>query len=170
MKNVAMSWKLGPLGTAAIAGIGGFMAISGLAAFGHAMHVMLVIAPFGATSVLIFAAPKVPFAQPRHVIGGHLISAAIGVLVLLFCGSSPLAMGFGVGLSIALMMLTDTVHPPAGADPLVALAIGAPWWFPLLPVLAGAVTIVLVGFAYHRWISRQPYPTIPWRPKREVAA
>lgn len=151
---------------ALIAGLGGFLAIALLALGGELLQVMTVIAPFGASSVLVFGAPSGHFAQPRNVIGGHVLSAAIGVAVFASIGSNPVAMGLGVALSIAAMILTDTVHPPAGADPLVAISLAATWRFPLMPVLAGAIAIVALGWVYHRLISRQTYPSpAPARPR-----
>ena len=102
-----------------------------LAEAGNLLETATVIAPFGASAVLLFAAPAGPFAQPRNAIGGHLLCSVIGVLVVALLGDTPIAMGAGVALAIALMMLTDTVHPPAGADPLVAIVIGAGWQFPV---------------------------------------
>ena len=67
-------------------------------------------------------------------------------------------MGLGVALGIALMMLTDTVHPPAGADPLVAIAMGTGWHFPFMPILPGVLAIAAAALLFHRFQSRQPYP------------
>ncbi|ABL69267.1 HPP family protein [Paracoccus denitrificans] len=119
---------------------------------------MLLIAPFWASCVLLFALPQSPLARPRNVIGGHLLSALVGLLVLNLIGDSVLAMGVGVGLAIAVMQLTGTLHPPAGGDPLVVILSGAGWSFPGVPILAGTVTLVAAAIAYHRLISMRAYP------------
>jgi CBS-domain-containing membrane protein len=108
--------------------------------------------------VLAFALPQSPLAQPRNVIGGHLISTAVGITAFSLLGNQPLAFGAAVGFAIAAMELTGTLHPPAGADPIVVLTAKASWTFLISPVLTGAVAIVLLAIVYHRAISRRPYP------------
>lgn len=140
---------------ALVAGVGGALAIGLLAGLSARLGQALLIAPFGASAVLVFALPESPLAQPRNVIGGHLLSAGVGVAVFALLGSGPLACALGVGLAIALMRLTGTLHPPAGGDPLVVLlGGGAGWSFLLAPVLAGAVTLVVIARAYHRQFAR----------------
>lgn len=138
---------------ALLAGLGGFVAIFLLALVGASAQLALIIAPFGATAVLLFALPDSPLAQPRNVIGGHLISATIGLGCFSLLGHQPLSLALGVGLAIAAMRLTRTLHPPAGADPLVAITIGASWSFLLLPVLAGTVALVAISTAFRRTIG-----------------
>lgn len=99
--------------------------------------------------------------QPRNVILGHVISAAAGLAVFHLLGHSPLNVALAVGLAIGGMQLSGTVHPPAGANPIVVMLASANWSFLLLPVLAGSVLIVLTGMAYHRLLSRQLYPALP---------
>jgi CBS-domain-containing membrane protein len=154
-----MGWaKARPWRTAAFAGGGGFLTIGLLAATNTTGALPLLIAPFGASCVLVFGAPASPLAQPRHVIGGHLLAALIGLLVAWTLGYGPLGTAAGVGLAIAAMMLTDTLHPPAGANPIVVSLIHADWSFLATPVLAGAIVIVAMGVAYHRIITLAKYP------------
>ena len=75
----------------------------------------LLIGLFGASAVLLFWCNRPPLAQPRNLIGGHLVSAAVAVTMVELLGSTPLAMAFGVGLAIFVMNLTHTTHPPGGA-------------------------------------------------------
>jgi CBS-domain-containing membrane protein len=133
-----------------IEGAGAFLTILLLAELTAWAGVPLLIAPFGASCVLVFALPQSPLARPRNVIGGHLISATIGLLALQVLGPSPLAYAVSVGLATMAMVLTDTVHPPAGANPIVVILAGAGWSFLLTPVLAGTVLIVAVGMVFHR--------------------
>lgn len=135
---------------ALVAGLGGSCAIWLLAGLTQSLEQALLIAPFGASCVLLFALPQSPLAQPRNVIGGHFLSALVGLVVLHLIGDSVLAMGVGVGLAIAVMQLTGTVHPPAGGDPLVVILAGAGWSFLATPILAGTVTLVVVAVIYHR--------------------
>jgi CBS-domain-containing membrane protein len=145
--------------TAIVSGLGGFIVIYLLALLTADFHTLLLIAPFGASCVLVFALPQSPLAQPRNVIGGHLVSTTVGLVTFTLLGSQPLSFGIAVGVAIAAMELTGTLHPPAGADPIVVLLAKASWTFLLSPVLTGAIAIVALGFVYHRAISRRRYPT-----------
>lgn len=143
---------------AAIAGFGGFVVIFALAELSQMSGALLLIAPFGASCVLVFALPASPLAQPRNVIGGHLISTALGLAAFMIFGATPLGFAAGVGFATAAMLMTGTMHPPAGADPIVVILAGASWSFLIAPVLAGAVAIVIAGVAYHRALSGAAYP------------
>lgn len=135
---------------AGIAGLGGFITILMLAELTAHLGALLLIAPFGASCVLVFALPQSPLAQPRNVIGGHVVSTCVGLAVAALLGPTPVAFALGVGLAITAMSLTRTLHPPAGADPIVVIAAGASWPFLFTPVLAGAVLIVVLAFVYRR--------------------
>ena len=139
-----------PWRNAALAGIGGALTIGLLAAANETQVALLLIPPFGASCVLVFGVPASPFARPQNVIGGHVISAAMGLVAVSLFGAGPRGIGMGVGLAIASMMVSDTVHPPAGANPIV-VALAAPGWsFLFAPVLLGAAFIVILGAAYNR--------------------
>lgn len=103
------------------------------------------MAPFGATTVLVFGVPESPLAQPRNVILGHLLTALIGVCFTEFVGVTPFSLAAATGFAVSAMLLTKTTHPPAGANPLLIMLTGQSWGFLLAPVLLGAVIIVLVG-------------------------
>lgn len=143
---------------AATAGLGGFVVIFVLAELTSMLGTVLLIAPFGASCVLVFALPQSPLAQPRNVIGGHLVSTLVGLVVLAALGPAPLACGVAVGVAITAMLLTDTLHPPAGADPIVVILAGASFSFLLAPVLLGASMIVLGAIVFHRFVSGRSYP------------
>ena len=143
---------------ALISGLGGAIVIFILAGAADLSHAALLIAPFGASCVLVFALPQSPLAQPKNVIGGHLISSAVGLLAFALLGAHPWSFALGVGLAIALMQISGTLHPPAGADPIVVILAKAGWLFLFAPVLAGAVVIVIAGAAYHRGLSKRSYP------------
>lgn len=116
------------------------------------------MAPFGASCVLAFGVPDSPLSQPRNIIGGHLISTTIGVLVLMLFGNEWYSMTLGVGLAIAVMQLTKTTHPPAGADPLVVIASGVSWNFILNPVLSGSLILVAIALIFNNLSKTRRYP------------
>ena len=129
-----------------IAGIGASVTIGFLLYIGVALsNTTLIMAPFGATAVLVFGLPKSPLAQPKNVILGHLITAFIGVFFVKFIGVSQIDLAVATGLGVSIMLLTKTTHPPAGANPLLIMMSGQSWLFLVTPVLIGAVVIVLMG-------------------------
>lgn len=126
--------------------VGGFTGILCLILLTNWSGYPLLMAPFGATCVILFTAAAASFAQPRNVIGGHFISALVGLIALYFFGQGPIIMALAVASAIAAMQFFRVVHPPAGANPLVILMAGSAGFdFLLLPVLFGS--IVLVGVA-----------------------
>ena len=127
--------------------LGGFISILILLLLTHYTTYPLIMAPFGATCVLLYAAAQSPLAQPKNVILGHFISALIGLVILHTLGSSLLSIAFAVGLTIAAMQFLDCIHPPAGANPLVILLSPIPLHFDFLlfPVLLGAVVLVIIS-------------------------
>ncbi len=143
---------------AMVSGLGGALAIGLLASLTASLGHLLLIAPFGASCVLLFALPQSPLARPRNVIGGHVLSALVGVLVLRLVGTGIVAMALGVGLAIAVMQFSGTLHPPAGGNPLVVILTGAGWSFLLAPIVIGTVALVLLAWFYHRLVSKRAYP------------
>lgn len=129
-----------------IAGLGAFLAIGLLSFFDSTMsHVALLMAPFGATAVLVFGVPDSPLAQPKNVIFGHLITAFVGIFFTQYIGVSPVTLALATGVAVSTMLVTKTTHPPAGANPLLIMLSGQGWTFLITPVLLGALIIVLVG-------------------------
>ncbi|NIK69402.1 HPP family protein [Paenibacillus sp. BK720] len=128
--------------------IGAFAAVLILFLFENTTGLALLMAPFGASCVIVFALPDSPLAKPRNVIGGHVISTFTGLAFLHAFGQHAWTLAAAVALSIVLMQVTKTIHPPAGADPLVVILAGAGWSFLLTPVLAGALLLVGLSAAY----------------------
>lgn len=144
------------------AGIGIVVAgLSGAWAFDPQVA-MLIVAPIGASAVLVFAVPASPLAQPWPVIGGNVISALVGVTVAKLVPVEALAAGLAVAGAILAMSLTRSLHPPGGASALIAV-IGGPavaqagYGFALVPVGVNAVVLAAAGVAVHRW-SGHSYP------------
>ena len=126
---------------------------------------IFLIGSFGASSVLIYGAIQSPLAQPRNLVGGHLVSAFIGVCVYKLVPdpiwvSAPLA----VSLSIVAMQMTKTLHPPGGATALIAV-IGTPkikalgFMYVLSPVLSGVLILLLVAIIANNLTKNRKYPT-----------
>ncbi len=126
---------------------------------------VFLIGSFGASSVLIYGAIQSPLAQPRNLVGGHLISAFIGVCVFklvpeIIWVTAPLA----VSLSIIAMQFTKTLHPPGGATALIAV-IGSEkikslgFFYVLSPVLSGVLILLTVALIFNNITSERKYPT-----------
>lgn len=118
----------------------------------------LLIGSFGASAVLLFGATESPLAQPRNLVGGHLVSAAVAVAVVALFGSTPLTTAVGVGLAIFVMNLTHTTHPPGGATALIGIQGGAGPGFILVPVLAGAVILLATAVFMNNVVYHRSYP------------
>ncbi|MBU7316382.1 HPP family protein [Paenibacillus oleatilyticus] len=138
-------------------GAGAFLAVLAALLLGQWSEVALLMAPFGASCVIAFAIPDSPLAQPRSIVGGHLLSTAIGLVVLHTAGFHAWSAALALGLSIVAMQWTRTLHPPAGADPLLVMMAGSAWSFLWSPVLLGSLLIVAVAWGYHR-VCRRTYP------------
>lgn len=126
---------------------------------------LFLIGSFGASSVLIFGAIQSPLAQPRNLVGGHLISAILGVTIYqvfpnIIWFTAPLA----VSLSILCMQVTKTLHPPGGATALIAV-IGSEkikhlgYWFVLSPVASGVFILLVVALIFNNLTPHRKYPT-----------
>jgi CBS-domain-containing membrane protein len=149
--------------------IGGTLGILIISLLSEYSGVPWLMAPFGATCVLLFAVPNSPLAQPRNVIGGHLISTATGLAALYFFGDSVLVMSLAVGVAIALMQGLRLLHPPAGANPIVVFLAGASTIdvsFLITPVLVGSAALVLVAFLVNNIGTGQSWPTY-WKGARQ---
>ena len=118
-----------------ISAFGAFLCISALAYLNSFDESNLwLIPPFGASMVLVMAVHESPLAHPKNILFGHIISAFSGVFVFSVLGSSFISLGLAVGLAIFLMMATKTVHPPAGANPIIAILGAKGMGFILMPV------------------------------------
>lgn len=108
-------------------------------------HLSVLMAPFGASAVLIFALPNSPLARARNVIFGHLITAFVGLLFVQYFGASIFSYAIATGLAISLMQISDTIHPPAGANPILIIMTAQSWDFLLTPVFFGAIMLSALG-------------------------
>lgn len=138
--------------------LGSFIGIAATGYLSVKTGMPLLMAPFGATSVLIFGVPDSPLAQPRNVIGGNLIAASISLIILHLFGSDPWAMAMAVATAIGIMQLTGTVHPPSGAVALVVMMSKASWQFLLTPALEGSIILVLCAVVFNNLAEERSYP------------
>lgn len=122
----------------------------------------LLIAPMGASAVLLFAAPSSPLAQPWSILGGNLVSATVGVTCALLIDDPVLAASTAIAGSIGLMLLLNCLHPPSGAVALTAVLAGSAihdwgYWFVLSPVGLNTVLLLASAYAFNNATGR-PYP------------
>lgn len=141
----------------ALLGIGLTAALCTLA-WGHSADVPLLIAPMGASAVLLFAAPASPLAQPWALVGGNLVASLVGVTCAIWIGNPIIAAAVAVSVAIGLMLALRCLHPPSGAVALTAvLGHGTGYGFVLNPVLLNSVVLLGVALVFHRF-SRHRYP------------
>lgn len=154
--EVFWSWLGAVLGVGLLAWLG--------ARFFAPADLPFLIGSFGASAVLVYGAPRSPLAQPRNLVGGHFVSALIGVFCWQIFHEIPaLAQALAVATAIALMHLTRTLHPPGGATALIA-TLGAPeierlgFWYALMPATLGPLLLLLVGLAVNNLPRSRRYP------------
>ena len=120
---------------------------------------IFLLASFGSSMVLLYGYPESPFAQPKNVFFGHLVTASIGVffvnlIPLPLYINIPLAVGFGVGL----MILLNVTHPPAGGNPVIVIIGSVSLDYILSPVITGSVIIIIFAIVINRYILKKSYP------------
>ena len=138
--------------------VGGLLAIATLGGLTVAIHLPLVAAPLGASTVLLFGFPGSPLAQPRNVILGNTLAAVVSVLCVAWLGTSPWVMGLAVGTTIALGQRCRCLHPPAGAVALLGVLLHARPLYVLVPILSGSVLLVLIAFLFYGLQDGESYP------------
>ena len=141
---------------------GGSVAIAGMEYFAARSTMPVMAVPFATSIVLVLGSPEVEAAQPRALIGGHLISTIVGLAVLYLAGPTPYAAALAVGLAMVAMHATRTFHPPAGIDPLLVVVNAMPWSFLLVPVATGALALAAFAYAWHLAVRRFDWPTRWW--------
>ena len=121
---------------------------------------VFIIASFGSSMVLLYGYPESPFAQPKNVFFGHLLTALVGMFFLNFIPLPlfiiiPLAVGFGV----ALMILFNVTHPPAGGNPIIVVIGSVSIDYLLSPVISGSIIIIIFAIVLNRLILKKKYPS-----------
>lgn len=138
--------------------MGSFIGIGTVSLLTHHYHVPLLVPSFGASAVLLYAVCQAPMAQPRNVVGGHIVSAVMGVAICQFLGNYWWTVALGVSLAILGMMATNTLHPPGGATAFVAVYTGQNYEFILAPVALGAVILVITALLVNNLHKERKYP------------
>ena len=120
---------------------------------------VFLIASFGSTMVLLFGYPESPFAQPKNIFFGHLVTSVIGILVLNFIPLQlfiiiPIAVGLGVGF----MILLNVTHPPAGGNPIIVIIGSVSYDYLLNPIIFGSIIVMAFGIIINRFILKKKYP------------
>jgi CBS-domain-containing membrane protein len=130
--------------------LGAALAIGAMESYAIMADVALGAVPFATSIVLVMALPDNDAAQPRAVVGGHVVSTLVGLIVAWAIGPSLITAMLAVGLAVAVMQLTRTMHPPAGIDPLLVATTPVGWGFLFVPVLAGALALCAFAYVWHR--------------------
>ena len=120
---------------------------------------VFLIASFGSSMVLLYGYPESPFAQPKNIFFGHLLTSLTGIICLNFI---PLPLyiliPFAVGLGVSLMIALNVTHPPAGGNPIVVLMGSASYNYLLNPIIFGSIILILFGVILNRFIAKKKYP------------
>jgi len=121
---------------------------------------IFLLASFGSSMVLLYGYPESPFAQPKNVFFGHLVTSVVGLFFLYFIPlpiflTIPLAVGFGVGL----MILLNITHPPAGGNPIIVIIGSVSLDYLISPVILGSIIIIIFAIIVNRFILRKSYPS-----------
>ena len=121
---------------------------------------IFLIASFGSSMVLLFGYPESPFAQPKNIFFGHLVTTIVGLIVLHFVPlplfvTVPIAVGFGVGL----MILFNVTHPPAGGNPIIVIVGSVSLDYLFSPIIMGSIIIIISAIIINRFILKKSYPS-----------
>lgn len=132
-----------------IAGVGAFIGLSLIGLIAQKANTMMIIAPFGATAVLLFSAPNSAFSKPWNIFGSYMIATIMGILVLVYTDAGWFSIGTGLGLTIMLMQLAKVIHPPAGANFLIVTQ-GHLSFYLIEPLFIGLITLIIISIGVEK--------------------
>ena len=120
---------------------------------------VFLIASFGSSMVVLYGYPESPFAQPKNVFFGHVVTSIVGMFFLYFV-PIPLyiVLPIAVGAGVALMILLNVTHPPAGGNPIIVIVGSVSAEYLLSPIILGSAIIVIFGLVINRLILKKKYP------------
>ncbi|SHJ45726.1 HPP family protein [Parasporobacterium paucivorans] len=134
----------------AVESTGVFIAILLVSLVGDFTQTGLMIAPFGATCVILFSLRSSHFARMRNVVGSYTVCSLAGVASYHIMENTSWSIAFAVGIAVFIMLIADIVHPPACAVTIIAVTTGADWLYIIFPVLSGALMISVIATIYTR--------------------
>ena len=144
-----------------IAGIFSFITIGALALLTYKTEFgIFLIASFGSSMVLLYGYPESPFAQPKNIFFGHLVTSLVGVFFLYFV-PLPIYMliSLSVGVGVFLMIILKITHPPAGGNPIIVIIGSVSIDYIVNPIILGSIIILIFGIVLNRLILRKKYPS-----------
>lgn len=150
------------LGMMVAGAAGGSLAIGLMCLFSLQTEFPLAAIPFATSIVLVTGTPDAPPARPRALVGGHVLSAVVGVIAVKICGPAAWVAALAVGLAMLAMLATNSFHPPAGINPLIIVTNGLSWGFILVPVAAGALLLLAYTWLWTNWVRRSRWPERWW--------
>jgi|TARA_Y100000817_G_scaffold259229_1_gene213136 CBS-domain-containing membrane protein len=120
---------------------------------------IFLIASFGSTMVLLYGYPESPFAQPKNIFFGHLITSIVGIACLILI-PLPLyiLLPVSVGLGVSLMIFFNVTHPPAGGNPIIVIMGSVSLDYIINPIISGTIIILIFGVILNRFILKKKYP------------
>ncbi|RKE70927.1 HPP family protein [Pseudorhodoplanes sinuspersici] len=118
--------------------------------------------PFATSIVLMTGSPEAAPARPRALVGGHVLSALVGVAAFKLAGPEAWVAALAVGVAMLVMLVSDSFHPPAGISPLIIVMNGMSWSFILVPVAAGALILLAYSWVWTNYVRRQRWPDRWW--------
>jgi len=120
---------------------------------------IFLLASFGSTMVLLFGYPESPFAKPKNIFFGHVLTSFIGIIFYKFI-SLPIfiIIPASVALGVALMIIFNVTHPPAGGNPIIMISSSASFDFLLTPVISGVILVIIFGYILNRFVVKNDYP------------
>lgn len=120
---------------------------------------LFLTASFGASMVLLYGFPESPFAQPKNIFFGHLLTALIGILFVNYIHLPIfINIALAVGIGIFFMIALDVVHPPAGGNPIMVIIGGVSYEYLISPIIFGCLIILLFGIILNKFILKKNYP------------
>lgn len=147
-----------PISQLAFVWIGGLVAAGMIGYLAQWSGEPLVLGSFGASIFVIFILPDTLFAQPRNVIGGHVVSSLVGLMFFHGVGPEWWSMALALATSLLAMQVLKVPHPPAGSNPFIVFLSGAGWDFLWVPTLVGAVALVLIALFTNNAVRSRTYP------------